>query len=628
MALTVTEADRTLARAQPLTPIALAAAFHRMQARADPQLIEALLPPGATDRDRHEAAFAWAREAGLSAHFVTEILNRRVTAEFLAACETALGIQPDSDLQAILSDADRWIDPDLLSRKLPHVCRQTCKVMIDGAAAGTGFLIAPMVVATAFHVLDRLVEHDGTRLVAREGTAGRLAFDFGHAIVLKDGFLKDRKPDTIPAARDWLFAASAYHPEEKLGLTVTNLDRLKDHYDFVLCRLASLVGIGLDGLTVEREAQLGTAETKITIVQHPIGKPIKYARQSAHASNGIPYRVDHLVNTLGGSSGAPCLNDNLDLVAVHQAGPHDRFGVTVGPANAPPVNGPPMNGQVANRCIPISWVSDLIDNAPKTEPGLMPVTSLPGSDIVLGRSALANWVWRNYLTLPRPGMPAPAPNPSTRPILAIQTAGLQGKSFTARLLRAMLPQDRYRVIAIDMRDLEGLDTMAMLTLLAEAAEIPAGALPDPEGDTTMISHLSRSLVPAFLSALNAGPEPRPTWVMIDNYDDLLLDDREGGTCDLMHLLFAAAGPQNGLFFALAGYTAAREVPELRQKMELETLAPPSELEIENLCRAWGYHDPQERSIQVLIKVSSAFVQLLPQDRNFYARLLPVFQVKS
>lgn len=619
MALTVIEADRTLARSQPLTAIAFAAAFQRMQARDTPQLLTALLPPGATEPDMEEAAFAWAREADLSAHLVTEILNRRVTSEFLVACQEALGIVPDSDLQAMLSQADNWIDPDLLAQKLPHVCRQTCKVMIDGAAVGTGFLITPTVVATAFHVVDTLLENGSEGLVARADTAGRLAFDFGHAIVLKDGFLKDRKPVTIPAANDWLVGASPYHPEEKLGRKIADPDQLRDHYDFALCRLASLVGIGLDGLVVEREAQLGTTETKITIVQHPIGKPIKYARQSAHPSNGTPYRVDHQVNTLGGSSGAPCLNDRLDLVAVHQAGPHDKFGVTVGQVNGTPA---------LNRCIPISWMFNLIDKAPKLEPGLMPVTSLSGGDIVLGRTALASWVWRNYLTLPRPGLSALPPNPSTRPILAVQSTGLAGKSFTDRLLREMLPLDRYRVITIDMQDLEALDTMSMLTLLAEEAELPPGSLPGPEGDTTLISHLSRTLVPAFLSALNASADPRPTWIMIDNYDDLLLDDREGGTCDLMHLLFAAAGPLNRLFFVLTGYTAAREVPELRQKMEVEMLTPPSAQEIENVCRAWGYHDMEERLLRTFISVSSALVLLLAHDRSFYPSFLAHFGAKT
>jgi V8-like Glu-specific endopeptidase len=61
------------------------------------------------------------------------------------------------------------------------------------------------------------------------------------------------------------------------------------------------------------------------IVQHPAAAPLKLAfdSEAVLAVNGNGTRVTYTTNTLGGSSGSPCFNQHLELVALHHAGDPD-----------------------------------------------------------------------------------------------------------------------------------------------------------------------------------------------------------------------------------------------------------------------------------------------------------------
>ena len=57
-------------------------------------------------------------------------------------------------------------------------------------------------------------------------------------------------------------------------------------------------------------------------VQHPAGDPVQLAIEmdGVIAINENGTRVRYRTNTLGGSSGSPCFDLDLDLVALHHAG--------------------------------------------------------------------------------------------------------------------------------------------------------------------------------------------------------------------------------------------------------------------------------------------------------------------
>lgn len=612
MTLTVTPADRTLAAAQPLTQIGFSAAFHAMQKSAEPTPLAALLA-GADPDEIAAAAFAWARENGLTYDLINEINNLQISGAFLAACKEALGLEPGNELQSIINPDDPFLNPVGSFANLPFSCLQTCKVMIDGEAAGTGFLVAPTVVATAHHVVERLTKPQGDKFVARDDkTATRLRFAFGDFVIFANGAAAPREPKIIPAAAEWLIGASSCHASEKLHLEPPDAHELAGKNDFALCRLSSILGMGFNGLPIETNAQLGAFETKITILQHPRGRPLKYHRETALKADVPRYRVSHRVNTMAGSSGAPCLNDDMRVVGIHQAGPDNGPYVRAG-ANAP-----------LNRCIPISWMQDMIEAAAtRDEPGLMPLAKLPDGHFVLGRTTLSDWVYRNVRAMSQAGTSAPVTRSGPLPILAVLPGELPGQTFTGRLLRALLPESHHRVVVLEADNLAGKDSLSALRLLWGLCDLPADTLLPPEGNTTMIAHLKHKLVKQFCDALASPADPRPTWIMLDGYNDLLLDSREGGTWDLMNLLFMAAGPAARLFFVLTGYTSTQETPDLRQRLQTEILTPPTAEEIANVCRVQGRGD-HDQAILAMIAAMIALCGIMP-GRDLYPPLLKVLE---
>lgn len=607
MAVTVSDADRRLAAVQPLTPVGFAAAFHAMQRGAE-QMLFAAFSAGATVADAQAAAFAWAREKDLILGLISEINRLKMAPAFLEECKKAIpGLEFYDDLQALLNPDDPFIDPGELYAKLPLSCLQTCKVLIDGEAAGTGFLIAPNVVATAHHVVESLTRLADDGFVEIEDSAPRLRFAFGDFVSWSNGVAISCQPRIIQAATGWLIDASSCHTEERMRLDPPEPTKLEGYYDFALCRLSSILGIGFNGLPIEENVQLGRSSTKITILQHPKGRPMKYSRETAlEVDEAVPpYRVPHVVNTLKGSSGAPCLNDDLRVVAIHQAGP----------LNGP--NVPLIKDGRANRCIPISWMQKAINAAAEhDEPGLMPLAKLPDGHLVLGRSALSDWVYRNVRAMARDGGTASITSSGPLPILAVLPGDLPGKRFTGRLLKALLPEDRHRVVVLNTEELAGLDSLTALRLLWDICELPAETLLPPEGNTTMIAHLKHNLVKQYCDALAGDPDRRPTWIMLNAYDDCLFDGREGGTWDLLNLLFMAAGPSSRLFFVLTGYTSTHETPSVRQRIHTETLTPPTAEEIANVCRVLGRPDSDDKAIQVMIAVLIELCKFLPSHRLY------------
>lgn len=109
------------------------------------------------------------------------------------------------------------------------------------------------------------------------------------------------------------------------------------HLDYALLRLATKVGLALvksDG----EQAELGAEPrgwitvpsspadfevgTPVFIVHHPDGAPLSFALDTSGmlGPNGNATRVRYTTNTLGGSSGAPCFDQDWALMALHHSG--------------------------------------------------------------------------------------------------------------------------------------------------------------------------------------------------------------------------------------------------------------------------------------------------------------------
>jgi hypothetical protein len=183
-----------------------------------------------------------------------------------------------------------------------RVCRVEFQDPTGISPEGTGFLVAPNIVMTSWHVIDFLFGK-----TQAEPSKLQLRFDYTTSEVGRVCHL----------AQNWLVACNPKQDATK----VSNTD-----LDYALLRLAESPGCDvIRGGTErgkidlpEKSPGLHVGEP-LAIVQHPDGEPLKLAVGLRGVKKlNLPARVTYEVNTEGGSSGAPVFNKNWELVALHR----------------------------------------------------------------------------------------------------------------------------------------------------------------------------------------------------------------------------------------------------------------------------------------------------------------------
>jgi len=207
-------------------------------------------------------------------------------------------------------DAAVWIST--LAKLRRAVCRvepQPATESIGGY--GTGYLVAPDVVMTNFHVAEKFWD-DRTkagRVVLRfdyEKSAAGVSVWGGTAFKLATAWRGPGGPSEAQEARPWQVLSSS-----------------RSDLDFALLRLDRPAGDDtVDGGRrdfLKLTARSLNPTDPILILQHPNAAPLKLsfgAVEMLDPPNGVLYRV----NTDGGSSGAPCLAQDLKVIAIHHFG--------------------------------------------------------------------------------------------------------------------------------------------------------------------------------------------------------------------------------------------------------------------------------------------------------------------
>lgn len=208
---------------------------------------------------------------------------------------------------------------------------QICRVEVDtlyGPEKGTGFLVAADLVLTNYHVIEKaLPGPDGRYAVCRfDYTSASPGSNVGTPIV---------------SAKDWLVAYGAYTAKEEAGKPDESTPD-ESQLDFALIRLA--VPVGSQPLYPDRpDSSLRgwidippvpptiVPDMPLMILQHPkldadpqSGKtaPLTMAidPKSVIGLSAGDRRVRYRTNTESGSSGAPCLTFQGELVALHHYG--------------------------------------------------------------------------------------------------------------------------------------------------------------------------------------------------------------------------------------------------------------------------------------------------------------------
>lgn len=178
-----------------------------------------------------------------------------------------------------------------------------CRVEIDGHAEGTGFLVAPDLVITNWHVVEDQIKG------GKPWSGVSLRFD-------ELGQMPELVARLGPNA---LAASSPVHDlDGRLGKAAFAAPT-DSELDYAVLQLSAAVR---DRPPIPVPAAAGRPEEKspLLILQHPLGVPLRLAMNTSSviAVNARGTRMRHRTSTSPGSSGSPCFDADLRLVALHQ----------------------------------------------------------------------------------------------------------------------------------------------------------------------------------------------------------------------------------------------------------------------------------------------------------------------
>ena len=241
-------------------------------------------------------------------------------------------------------DVIPWVER--LDQMRAQICRIECPM---NQAVGTGWLVANDLLLTNWHVVRRVLagERKATDMICR--------FDYA------TGSAGTNPGVTCNLAAQWCVDFSEASPAE-LG-TGTDAPTAAQ-LDYALLRLAEPMGTkagtsaagGPRGFITTKRGTASPADDSIVFVlQHPEGDPLKLAIGAAKGTNANSTRVMHDANTEGGSSGSPCLNAKLELIALHNGGDPLYDGVNGTPTKNQAVPLEPILARLETKGAPKFW---------------------------------------------------------------------------------------------------------------------------------------------------------------------------------------------------------------------------------------------------------------------------------
>lgn len=274
-------------------------------------------------------------EAALVDALISERPNIKILQDF--ACEADYTFHMENALTATRLDrsglqamvnADPLFDPAKVLQGIANTRRTVARIeiMATGTSYGTGFLVAPDLLLTNYHVLEALITAPSTV------NNIRVRFDYE---VSPDGQTVNSGTEIGLAAVNPVIAYSPYCNWDKAG--ATNLDDVTwpaESLDYAIVRLEEAIGnqpfgIGATNASSEKRGWIKPtvanpifAGSHMIIMQHPDKQPVKisFGLSRVLGCDQNNRRVRHLVNTLNGSSGSPCFDQHFNWIALHNMG--------------------------------------------------------------------------------------------------------------------------------------------------------------------------------------------------------------------------------------------------------------------------------------------------------------------
>jgi hypothetical protein len=240
------------------------------------------------------------------------------------SAQTAGAPQVDASTNAIVPGLQRNVRPFLAhldiekwKARLIQVSLQVCRIEQDGRPVGTGFLVGPDAVLTAWHVFEA---------ANKAGKADSVGCRFDYES-LPDGTVRPGQVFKMQAGGCIDFSpygAAEMAASDDPPPTAAELD-------YALLRLTDPAGEqpvkeGVRGwITLPETVSPPAADSPILILQHPLGGPIKLAIDTVAVigfnANGT--RLRYRTKTEPGSAGSPVFTMDWDIVAMHHASDAD-----------------------------------------------------------------------------------------------------------------------------------------------------------------------------------------------------------------------------------------------------------------------------------------------------------------
>ncbi|WP_027345047.1 trypsin-like peptidase domain-containing protein [Hamadaea tsunoensis] len=242
----------------------------------------------------------------------------------LAAVAAELFVEPvrqesRTSLEAMLRTADETVDFGDWYANLSRVAARVARIEVpgtNGTMAGTAFLVGPDLLLTNQHVVQSLVDRPAY------ASRARVSFD----VVQRVGGGRPEKGAQYTLATDWLLDASPPSPID-LDLRQPTAPADPAQLDYAVLRLAEPVGTRRSPLQSVPRGWFTRSDLAappgpggpLLILQYPADRPLQLAFQQAFEVNANGTRLRHGVATDYGSSGSPCFDARMRLVALHHA---------------------------------------------------------------------------------------------------------------------------------------------------------------------------------------------------------------------------------------------------------------------------------------------------------------------
>ena len=241
-------------------------------------------------------------------------------------------LNSEEALQALVNEYEPFLSSAGMIDLMPKIAGRVCAIALGTPYRqfkGSGFLVAPDVVITNFHVLEPFLDKDET-------TGEYKAREPGNQIFFFFDYLSGSKPDVPPADDDGHICVTAADDwfvcgRERLlddGMPTCPKEVKNNELDYVLIKLARPLGAlqartgggAMRGwLPLEDFIDIENAGKRILVVQHPEAMPQLLDIGDYAGMDPSGTRVRYSVSTAKGSSGGAAIGTDGRLFALHNA---------------------------------------------------------------------------------------------------------------------------------------------------------------------------------------------------------------------------------------------------------------------------------------------------------------------